>query len=602
MSGICGFVSRREIGEEAFNKMINPASQDIGGAIFSANGYNIGLSGPDNQPLRSYDDSVSIVCYGAIYNSEGLKKQLDYPFTSKSSAEVIPAAYLNWGIDCLSRLNGAFAFALYDHRDNMLYLARDRIGEKPLYYWLRDGNIIFASELKPIMACPGFPKELRKEVLPRYLHQLCINAPDTIFQNVWKLEPGHFLRFKNGQAEDKVWWDLVDIYHQIQKNHVNDYDEAKAVLKEKLLGAISLRSNYGERPGTFLSGGYDSSLVTALAQSVSDRSVKTFCIGFHEEEKDEAPFAKAVAKHLGTDHTELYISEEDMLSLVDSIPEYYDEPFADSSQIPTMLVSKLARRDVTSALTGDAGDEFFCGYNHYDIMTPAQWLDMPGAVINALGKPLLNKLPFMVQVIAKNRDKETKTQFGGFPYIEAGRRMLVAGLPALYPVESSLREPDWQRRRMLLDLTHYLPGDGICKVERATARYSLNAMSPFLDVDVMEYSFSLRHDFKYKRGMKKRILKDLAYEYIPIEMLERRKTGFGVPLEKWLNGPLKERLVACSRADVLRHQGVFNPEETQRFVDEFLTTGDANFWSGRFYRGYIWSFLMFQMWYERYMG
>jgi asparagine synthase (glutamine-hydrolysing) len=361
--------------------------------------------------------------------------------------------------------------------------------------------------------------------------------------------------------------------------------------------------------GFFLSGGYDSSLITALAQSISNKPIKTFCIGFNEKEKDEAPFAKAVADHLGTDHTELYFSEDEMIKLVDSIPKYYDEPFADSSQIPSMLASELARRNVAVVLTGDAGDEFFCGYNHFDVIPVAQLLDFPGSVTNVIGKlpigkgkKLLDILPYTVQVIAKNRDRETKVQFGGLNYIETGHRIVGEGLSELYRVENSMCESNWQRRRMLLDITHYLPGDCLCKVDRAAMKYSLVTRCPFLDLDVMEYSFSLQHSFKYKRGNKKRILKDLAYGFVPKELLDRRKTGFGVPLDKWLHGPLRERLVEYSRADILRQQGIFIPEETQKLVDEYLVVKDGTYLKGNIYSKMVWSLFVFQQWYEEYLG
>ena len=236
-------------------------------------------------------------------------------------------------------------------------------------------------------------------------------------------------------------------------------------------------------------------------------------------------------------------------------------------------------------------------------------LDLPGAVANAVGKlpigkgkTLLDLMPYTVRVIAKNRSKETKTQIGGLNYIDAGRRIAGTGLPELYPMESSLREPDWQRRRMLIDLLTGLPGGILCKVDRASMKYSLETRCPILDVDVMEYSFSLRHDFKYTRGNQKRILKDLAYEYVPGELLRRPKSGFGVPLDKWLRGSLREKLVAYTRSDALNRQGVFQPEETQNLADEYIAVNEGGSYSGKNYSKVLWNLLMFQMWYDRYVG
>jgi asparagine synthase (glutamine-hydrolysing) len=358
--------------------------------------------------------------------------------------------------------------------------------------------------------------------------------------------------------------------------------------------------------GAFLSGGYDSSLITAIAQSVSNSPLKTFSIGFEEEAYNEAPFAKRVSEHLGTSHTEACITEKQMLGLVESIPGYYDEPFADSSQIPTMLVSELAKRDVSVVISGDAGDEFFCGYPIYRLMGLARMLDLPGAIVNTVGKlpvwrdkKLLDILPFPVRVVAVNRDKETKTQFGGINYIGSVRSIIGDGMPVLYPMETALGEDNWQRRRMLLDMKTYLPGDILCKVDRASMKYSLEPRCPFLDVNVMEYSFSLDQKFKSYKGVQKRILKDLAYEFVPKELLDRPKKGFIVPIEKWLKTSLRDRLKGYSRSDRLKKQGIFNPAPTQKFIDDFLIAEKGR--SGYNFCNMIWGFFVFQQWYSKYI-
>ena len=301
-----------------------------------------------------------------------------YPFVSTCDTEVIIAAYLKWGIDCVNRFNGMFAICLYDRESDDVYLVRDRIGKKPLYYEIEDSNLIFGSELKPLMAREGFRKEIRTEVLSRFLFQQYINAPDSIFKNVYKLEPGCILKYHYGEITVRKYWDIKDVYHKMQQNPVTDYDQAKTELKELLKKSVASRMIADVPLGAFLSGGYDSSLMTAIAQEHSSEPVKTFSIGFHEERYNEAKFAKEVANHLGTNHTELYIDEQEMFKLVESIPKYYDEPFADSSQIPTMLVSRLAREYVTVALSGDGGDEFFCGYNIYENVHQAHNLSQTG--------------------------------------------------------------------------------------------------------------------------------------------------------------------------------------------------------------------------------
>ena len=361
--------------------------------------------------------------------------------------------------------------------------------------------------------------------------------------------------------------------------------------------------------GTFLSGGYDSSLITAIAQSQSNQPVKTYSIGFNEEKYNEAKFAKQVAEHLGTNHTELYIDEQQMFDLVDSIPKYYDEPFADSSQIPTMLVSALARNDVTVVLSGDGGDEFFCGYNAYDKVGQAQKLDILGELTyRACNLPgirkaqLLRKLPFKVRIIATNRGKETKTQFGTSNYLDTAYGMVKGNsMEILYPIESSYGEKNWQERRMLLDMDTYLPGDILCKVDRASMKYSLEARCPILDKDVMEYSYRLPHSFKYGNHVKKRILKDIAYDYIPRELLDRPKVGFGVPLDKWLRGPLKERLLAMADREFLIKQDIFDADFVCKMMQTYMEHGDGGPATGANYSKLMWSYFVFQQWYDAYM-
>lgn len=625
MCGICGFVSKNRITPEQLKRMndamYHRGPNDSGEEIYPAKGgYSVGLaqrrlsildlSPMGHQPMHSPDKRISVVYNGEIYNFQELKEELaDYPFCSTCDTEVIIAAYLKWGIGCVSRFNGMFAIALFDRETEEFYLVRDRIGKKPLYYWIEQGNLVFASELKPIMECPGFEKKIRTEVLSRYLYHQYINAPDTIFENVSKLEPGSILRFSDGNINTWKFWDIKEVYHRYKANPVEDYAQAKQELKDLLNRSVSLRMISDVPLGTFLSGGYDSSLITAIAQSLSPQPVKTYSIGFNEEKYNEAKYAKEVAEHLGTNHTELYISEKEMFDLVDSIPQYYDEPFADSSQIPTMLVSALAKKDVTVVLSGDGGDEFFCGYNVYDKIGQAQKLDVLGAMtygvcnlpgIRKLG--ILKKMPFSVQVISENRDKETKTQFGTSNYLETAYGMVKGEkIPILYRVEQAYREKNWQERRMLLDMDTYLPGDILCKVDRASMKYSLEARCPILDKDVMEYSYRLPHSFKYGGHVKKRILKDIAYDYIPKTLLDRPKVGFGVPLDKWLRGPLREQLLSMADRDLLIRQGIFDADYMCNMLDIYMEHGDAGPATGGNYSKLLWSYFVFQQWYRHYM-
>lgn len=619
MCGICGFITRNTITTEQLktmnDTMYHRGPDDSGEEIFSLpDGRELGLaqrrlsildlSALGHQPMHSKNDDIVVIFNGEIYNFLELKEEMsDYTFQSNCDTEVIIAAYQKWGIQFVDHIQGMFAIALFDRKKEQLFLIRDRIGKKPLYYWLEGENIVFASELKPIMECPGFKGKIRTEIIPRYLYQQYINAPDTIYSDVYKLEPGAVLQYENGAIKTWKYWDIKDVYQKMSKNPVTDYEQAKQELKDILRTAVKQRMIADVPLGAFLSGGYDSSLVTAIAQECSDTPVKTFSIGFNEERFNEAKYAKAVADYLGTHHTETYISEKEMFELVESIPKYYDEPFADSSQIPSMLVSALARKDVIVALSGDGGDEFFCGYNIYENVAQAQMLDIAGGMVNGvLSVPgihnLYNRLPFRVKVVAENRGKETKTQFCSGSYLTTAYSMVLGEhIDCRYPIESKYGEKDWQIRRMLLDMDTYLPGDILCKMDRASMKYSLENRCPILDTNVMEYSYRLPHSFKYNKGVKKRILKDIAYDYIPKELLERPKVGFGVPLDKWLRGPLKEQLLDYSDRDFLKKQQIFDADYVSNLIRNYIKTGDGGPATGANYSKVAWSFFAFEQWY-----
>lgn len=637
MCGICGFVSRRDISADKLKQMndtmYHRGPDDSGEEIYELkDGYHVGfaqrrlsildLSVLGHQPMHSENGRISVVYNGEIYNFRELKEQMpDYPFRSNCDTEVIIAAYLKWGARCVERFNGMFAIALLDREDGTVRLFRDRIGKKPLYYWEDGDNLVFASELKPLLFCPGFEKRVRKEVLSRFLYQQYINAPETIFEGVYKLEPGSVLEFHYGEIKTWKYWDIKKVYAEQKKKPVTDYTQAKEELKQLLKKATAARMISDVPLGAFLSGGYDSSLITAMAQEHAKEPVKTFSIGFHEEKYNEAGYARAVAEYLGTSHTELYIDEKQMFNLVESIPQYYDEPFADSSQIPSMLVSALAKEHVTVVLSGDGGDEFYCGYNIYENVAQAQLLDGAGAAVYGLTHlPLIersglaDRLPFRVKVIAQNRNRETKTQFGAGSYITMANAMVntsanaqvntsgKGAIPCHYEIESAYGERKWQIRRMLLDMDTYLPGDILCKVDRASMKYSLEARCPILDRDVMEYSYRIPHRFKYYKGDKKHILKDIAYDYIPKALLERPKVGFGVPLDKWLRGPLKEQLLSYSEKDFLERQGIFNAAYVSGMIRDYIRTGDGGPATGANYSKLSWSFFIFEQWYRHYIG
>lgn len=626
MCGICGFISKKNISMNdltAMNDtMYHRGPDDSGQEIYvMKDGYSCGLAQrrlaiidltqAGHQPMISPDRRISVVFNGEIYNYMELREELrDYHFESNCDTEVIIAGFLKWGVKCVEHFNGMFAIALYDRETEELFLFRDRIGKKPLYYYSKGAEFIFGSELKPIMSFPGFEDKVNSRVIPGYLVNQYINAPYTIFENVYKLEPGCILTYRAGQIKIEKYWDITLKYHEMAANPQESFKDAKAGLKDRLKNAVRMRLNADVPLGAFLSGGYDSSLITAIACEVAGGSVDTFSIGFTEERYNEAHHAKAVADYLQTNHTEYYIDEDEMLKQVKSVAKYFDEPFADPSEIATMLVSALASTKVTVALSGDGGDEFFCGYNVYENVKKARLLDPLGAAAHALlakgiggSLNLEERMPAKVRAIAQNRNAETKTQFANTTYKKMAMEMVLPGEydDCNFDYESKYGVDNWQIRRMLLDMETYLPGDILCKVDRASMKYSLETRCPLLDKEVMEYSFSIPHSYKYHHGNKKYILKSLAYDYIPPKLLDRPKQGFGVPLDRWLRGPLKAQLMDYSNRDYLSSQGIFDPDRIYELVRGYLETGDAGPGTGANYSKVCWSFLQFQEWYHLYV-
>lgn len=617
MCGICGFITRKKVNmdvlQRANNSMAHRGPDDSGVELYSlTNGYTLGLaqrrlsildlSNLGHQPMHSADHRISVVYNGEIYNFQELKNELsDYSFISNCDTEVIIAAYCRWGIQCVERFNGMFAIAIFDRKDDSLYLIRDRMGVKPLFYSFTEENIYFGSELKALMYMPGVDTIINKRVLGRYLFEQYIASPDTIFEQVNKVKPGEILHFRQGSLKKSVFWNPAQRYFDLCETTGNrvEYDQAKVEFQSLLVDSVKLRMIADVSVGTFLSGGYDSSLITAIASKCSNKKLQTFTIGFEEESYNEARYAKQIANYLGTQHTELYMSEENMLEMLKDITTYYDEPFADSSQIATMLVAQLAKKDVTVVLSGDGGDELFCGYNHYDTMRIAQKYDRIGQTLHRmLPLDVVSKMPVKVQKLIYNCDKRYKTQFDVYSYSRVIRDLFIASNEEIRYDESDLeRERDYQKRRMLLDQMTYLPDDIMCKVDRATMKYSLEARSPLLDYRIVEYSYALPHQYKYFNGVKKRILKDVAYEYVPQELLDRPKKGFSVPIEKWLRGVLKEELLELSGESYLKRQGLFRADTLSDIIREYLRGEHFPVYD---FSRLIWAFYVFQKWYSEY--
>ena len=622
MCGICGFMSRQNISKASLQKMNklleHRGPDDHGEEIFHDGEYVVGLaqcrlaimdlSDLGHQPMSSLDGRFTIVFNGEVYNFRDLRKKLSkyYDFKSECDTEVILASYSVWGKKCVNYLNGMFAFCIYDRKYGQLFLARDRVGKKPLYYWLdkESHTFVFASELKSIMCFPTFHDEMDVSIVPVFLYHQYINAPNTIYKNVKKLEQGKYLVFGKQKIEKGKYWDIIDVYNKGIQNILSDYQEAKYELMNCLAESVKKRLVADVPVGIFLSGGYDSSLIAALAQREAGKNkLKSFSVGFTEDDIDESVYAKKIAGYLGTDHVELICTESDLLNLIDDLPFYFDEPFADPSLIPTMAVAKLAKNDVKVVLSGDGGDEFFCGYTYYDQIRAAQLLYPFGKVLHHIGKVTgtEDKFPFRVKVISQNTEKLYQTQIRSRSYEDCVNEMVLTDAPVTvkYDELKYINVSNWQVRRMLLDIDSYLANGILAKVDRATMKYALECRCPILDMNVMELSFRMMHKFRYDRGIKKRILKDITHSFIPEKLINRPKMGFNIPLDKWLRGGLKERILSFSEESYLRRQGIFNPVFCSRVIHDYLKNGNHGVNTGENYQNICWNFYIFQEWYYR---
>lgn len=615
MCGICGYIAQKLIDKNELSEMndtmYHRGPNDYGIWDRQYHDFAVGLghrrlsildlSALGHQPMQSDSQRITVVYNGEIYNYGTLKKELEekgYSFRSKCDTEVVIAAYQEWGYQCFRRFNGMFAIAIWDEEKEELVLARDRIGKKPLYYYHNGHEIVFASELKPIMAYPDFPKIIRHEMLGSFLCNKYIVAPYTIFENTYKLIPGSYIIYKKGEIVSQLFWDIAAQKAKLSQEVIEDYETNKQKLNSLLLDAVEKRMISDVPLGTFLSGGIDSTLITALAQKVSSQPVRTFSIGFYEKERNEAPYAAAIAKHIGTEHNELYASEEMILEMLKELPFYYDEPFSDSSQLPTMLVSKLASEQITVALSGDGGDELFCGYNMYDLTYIAQKADFIGNLIYHLPgiDQYIGKMRPTLRAFINNRNKHYKTQL----FIDVTREEVEKLLGkkcnnTKLVEEEKFSMKNWQERRMMLDMITYLPDDILTKTDRASMKYSMEVRCPILDYEVIEQSFRIPHQYKYHNFEKKYILKDITYQYVPKNLLDRPKKGFGVPLQKWLRSVLEEEIEKYADAVILERQGIFSPTGIKELIGKQKVSDYI------IYSSILWSFYVFQTWYQKYI-
>jgi asparagine synthase (glutamine-hydrolysing) len=585
------------------------------------------LSPAGHQPMLSASGRYVIAYNGEIYNCEQLLQDLrrdnvTVAFRGHSDTEVMLAAFEHWGIETsLERMNGMFAFALWDRRERTLFLTRDRFGEKPLYYGWTGATFLFASELKALRANPEFEGEIDRDALACYLRFNCIPAPYSIYKNISKLFPGTVLCLKDGKTSLQEFWSLRScLQSTISQPFHGSIHDAKEELDVLLRDAIKLRMHADVPLGAFLSGGIDSSLVVAMMQAQSTKAVRTFSIGFHEEGIDEANDARAVAKHLGTDHTELYVTSDDAMQLVGRLPEIYDEPFGDSSQVPTLLVSQLARRYVTVSLSGDGGDEVFGGYNRYTWgrrvwnhidRIPRALRELTASAITAFSpqvwdaafrhvRPVLPdswqqrnpgyKLHKLATLMGSVGPMDMYARMASH-WFESERVVLGSDRRApLHMVENLWLElPDFERQAMYLDSITYLPNDILVKVDRATMAFSLEGRIPYLDPRVVDFAWRLPLNMKIRSRQGKWILRQVLYGYVPAKLVERPKMGFCIPLDEWLRGPMREWTEALLEPRWLEQREFFHAGSVRKMWKDHLFGRGA-------WQFPLWDILMFQLW------
>lgn len=538
------------------------------------------LSSQANQPMHSHSNRYVIVYNGEVYNFKEIAAELNLNFRTRCDTEVIVEAFSEWGVTFVKRLNGMFAIAIYDKQEDILYLFRDRMGVKPLFYYWDGQNFAFASELKALMRLEyiNSHKQVFKRSINEFLYLGYIPEPHTIYQKIYKFPSGHFARVRPGSLKIESYWKIED---NIRQTLVTDEGEAKTKLDSLVRQSVRYRLISDVPFGIFLSGGIDSSLVTAVAQSMSDTPVKTFSIGFEDEKYNEVEYARKVAEYLKTDHHELIVKYSDALPLVESLINSFDEPFADSSAIPTMLVSKLAKEHVTMTLSGDGGDELFHGYGAY---LWAQRLAHP--LVRTFRKPLqLGFSRFSDQRYRKATlllGQPPKGQMKSHIFSqEQGlftRNEIDCMLEKDYLTFISLDENYSHLARILnpaeeqaiFDLKYYLKDDLLVKVDRASMKYSLETRVPLLDYNIVEFALNLSQDLKIKNGVQKYLLKEVLYKYIPREYFNRPKWGFALPLARWLKKDLRHLVEEHLSEQNVRKFGVVIPRYVENLKKEFF--------------------------------
>ena len=576
----------------------------------------IDLSNAAGQPMEY--EGLQLIFNGEIYNYNEIRDeliQLGHHFKTHSDTEVILHGWREWGEACISKWRGMFAIVLYDERKQEMICIRDRAGVKPFYYYFKEGVFLFCSELKALMQHPSFKKEINIDAVGSFLQYGYVSSPHSIFKDTFKLRAGHIakLHLSNQQIELKQYWNVYDYYNQpkLAISLPDAIEETERILQE----SFQYRLVADVPVGVFLSGGFDSTCVTALLQKNRTEKIKTFTIGTTDKKLDEATFAKQIAQHLGTDHTEYYCTSAEALEIIPDLPYYFDEPFADSSAIPTILVSRLARKKVTVALSADAGDEIFAGYNRYD------YISRYGNKLKQIPRPLRKLMAATMERVSSEsipflRNKSNfHSRYDKLKNLlnDPSSAELLKNLSQVYSqndvdcllnfkttslttLHSSNELADAYYDdlsfMMAVDYQTYMVDDILQKVDRAAMSISLEGREPFLDQHIIEWAARLPSDYKYHKGEKKFILRQIVHKYIPKEMMDRPKMGFGIPIQDWLATELKPLVLEQLNEASLSRHGLFNAEEVKKTCEDFFKGRKEKYLK-------IWHLLMFQMWYNK---
>lgn len=631
MCGIVGFIDKNK-NKNIVNDMLAIQSYrgpDDSGVYFDEkSGVHFGhnrlsiqdLSAHGHQPFVSNCGNYVIVFNGEVYNFKSIRTELEnlgYKFISNSDTEVIIYSYKEWGIKCLDKFIGMFAFAILDKIQNKLIIVRDRAGVKPLYYFTEKNQFMFSSEIKSFHKHPKFKKEQNLQVLPYFFQFGYIPSPYTIFKNCYKLEAGHYLEYDIEKSSFCItkYWDVNDFY--LQEKFSKNENEILEDIENILDDAIDLRMVSDVPVGVFLSGGYDSSLVASILAKKQGKKINTFTIGFDDKKYNEAEHAASIAEYLGTHHTEYYMKNSDMLDLIEKLPFYYDEPFGDSSALPTMIVSKLARQSVTVALSADGGDEAFCGYSKYFFLNKFQ-----NIFSNKFKKALLktglnlcsadtieyinNKLPknlkqtnikdkykkFQRAINSKNLEEMFENASSYVDKNEIVKFLKIEKNQELFKKWNKIENIEFLNQMMAIDYKLFMNDDVLTKVDRATMSVSLEGREPLLDHRIIEYMARVPIELKYKTNQGKYLLRQVLYKYLPKEMVDKPKSGFQIPLDAWLRAELKP-LVLKYLDDIKLDKNIFDVHE--------IGSIKRRFFAGEEIGTIVWFILMYQMWKEKWL-